>query len=58
MCESLFGKITEEELSAALEQNRNGEGIDEWNARSASGENTRDAKLRARGEDTANLDES
>ena len=40
------GKITEEELAAALEQNRNGEGTDEWNARSASGENTRDAKLR------------
>ena len=37
------GKITEEELAAALEQNRNGEGTDEWNARSASGENTRDA---------------
>ena len=45
------GKITEEELAAALEENRNGEGTDEWNARSASGENTRDAKLRIQGKD-------
>ena len=46
------GKITEEALAAALEVNRNGEGTDEWNARSASGENTRDAKLRIQGEDS------
>lgn len=53
------GKITEEELAAALEQNRNSEGTDEWNARSASGENTRDAKLRAREQvSPVNLEES
>ncbi|MYC75410.1 hypothetical protein F4X10_06530 [Candidatus Poribacteria bacterium] len=52
------GKITEEELATAHEENRNGEGTDKWNARSASGENTRDAKQRARGEDRADLDES
>ena len=45
------GKITKAELAAALEQNRNGDGTDEWNARSASGENTRDAKLRIQGKD-------
>ena len=46
------GKITEEELAGvSLEVNRNGEGTDEWNARSASGENTRDAKLRIEGKD-------
>ena len=52
------GKITEEELAVALEVNRNGEGTDEWNARSASGENTRDAKRRIQGKDNANLDEN
>ena len=52
------GKITKEALAEVLEHNRNGEGTDAWNARSASGENTRDAKLRARGEDDANLDEN
>ena len=52
------GKITEEELVVALAENQNGEGTDEWNARSASGENTRDAKLRARGKDDENLDEN
>ena len=52
------GKITEAELAAALEQNRNGEGTDEWNARSASGENTRDARLRIEGEDNENPDEN
>ena len=36
--------ITEEAFDAALEQNRNGEGTDEWNARSASGESYRDAR--------------
>ena len=52
------GKITESELAVALEVNRNGEGTDEWNARSASGENTRDAKRRIQGKDNANLDEN
>ncbi|MDE0401499.1 MAG: hypothetical protein OXL96_27190 [Candidatus Poribacteria bacterium] len=50
------GKVTEEEHAVAMEVNRNGKGTDEWNARSASGENTRDAKQRIQGKDKARLD--
>lgn len=42
-------KITEAEFDTAFEHNQNGEGTDEWTARSASGENTRDAKRRIEG---------